>query len=308
MSTKALFYLHAFFALILNMVVLVCHSDEVDRANIQTTTVSDEFPEYLEWRTIFGFAPEPDLVLLDTDYIAKECSSLSNIAVKKTRSKESKKIALDLCEEVKIGRITEDQWLDGINSHTQTIYNTEYYCATCIQMYIRDRRPLPRGLGVYVLALVPATDWYEDEYIIEFRYLFARLGNAIGDARIAVWLGNPPDINKFELGFGAIDTERSKQYCNKLDLDYNNGPYILISKTYPDDLIKNSDYIIIKFNGIAKNRVGRVLNRLEQELRLNRVDEKRRVLLYEEVKQRLLSMYDEHNEAFKEIVVKWVGG
>ena len=62
---------------------------------------------------------------------------------------------------------------------------------------------------------------------------------------------------------------------------------------------EGDEFVLIKLNEISSNRVIKILNILEQDLRLANDIRKRR-LIFEEIKQRLLSVADRKSDLVKE--------
>ena len=67
------------------------------------------------------------------------------------------------------------------------------------------------------------------------------------------------------MGFSNfIDVPRSKFYCDLFRLNYNDGPYVVVTNVRPDTLSSGKEAVFVKLNNITGERVLRVLNVLEE--------------------------------------------
>jgi hypothetical protein len=155
----------------------------------------------------------------------------------------------------------------------------------------RGAKKLPSGYKVYSLFLLPSTNWHDEE-IRSLRTTFQDFGDAIGSEKAAIWFTNADDSKP--------DFVRSKTYCDKFNLNYDDGPYVVTMKSLPENVRQGDSVVIVKLGGISSERVVSVLNVLEQDLRTEK-DTKHRALLFEEIKQRLLTVKDRHGSELKEI-------
>lgn len=209
------------------------------------------------------------------------------------------------CEAYRGGEIDGDQWLLRLSP----VLRPTPRCPPgmlCRLIEVPPLRPIPKGYKTYSLALVPSTG-YERSEVERIREAFFAFGEAIGPARGAIWF-EPNQTVKFEYSQRTterpiVDINRSKQYCDQFALNYNDGPFIVTSDRRPDTVIKGDEKIVIRLGGISGDRVVRVLNVLEQDLRTER-DIRKRALLFEEVKQRVLSAVDRHGEVLKEVTLQ----
>jgi hypothetical protein len=125
---------------------------------------------------------------------------------------------------------------------------------------------------------------------------FLSFGYAIGEKGAATLLIDPSE---------EVDLEWSKFYCDRLGLNYNDGPYVVTSPKRPDLLRKGDEFVVLRFSNIAPDRAVMLLNELERELRTQLAASKR-TLEYEEVKQRMLTFTDRNSDLLKDVFVKLV--
>ncbi len=136
-----------------------------------------------------------------------------------------------------------------------------------------------------------ATEKLEDE-LDSIKEHFSNFGDSIGNNNAAIWFSKD--------SYSSLpDIERSKFYCDLLGINYNDGPYIITSRKRPDLITQNDEFSLIKLNGISSKRIVKILNVVEQDIRLTR-DFSKRKLIFEEIKQRLLSVADRNPDLVKE--------
>src|SRR4029077_1287056 len=147
----------------------------------------------------------------------------------------------------------------------------------------------------YSLFLIPDARWRDAEYqqpMAAIWKTFDAFGRSIGDRRVAIWF---LDLD------GKLDIDRSKFYCDRFGLGYNDGPYVVTTKKRPDLLQPKDEIVVIKLGGISAARIPSVLQVLEQDLRTNR-DIRRGTLVYEEVKQRMLTLSEKYPDALQDVL------
>jgi hypothetical protein len=173
------------------------------------------------------------------------------------------------------------------------------FSALCAQdkavvlMGTKKKGTVPTGYKAYSLFLIPSSDWQtKTQELRDLRSAFSDFGDAIGDQKLAVWFSNEDDTK--------VDVNRSKTYCDKLGLSYNDGPFVVTTKSHPDALRTGEQAVVIKLSGIAIPRAISILNILEQDLRTER-EIRSRSLLFEEVKQRLMTVKDRHGSELKDL-------
>jgi hypothetical protein len=195
-------------------------------------------------------------------------------------------------------------WLDRVRSAQAVLDEFDPNPTLHDAILVEPRRAVPRTASTYVLFLVTSRAY--DHSLPELRSAFEDLGNAIGGRDLAVWFENPKDPDR-------VDIDRSKWYCDhvfdflNLGLDYNSGPYVVITSKRPDEWTRASDLVILKLAGISEPRTIALLNDLEQELRATG-QVQRAPLIFKEIEERLLSATDRHPNIFHDIAVMVVGG
>jgi hypothetical protein len=63
---------------------------------------------------------------------------------------------------------------------------------------------------------------------------FGRFGQAIGDDNLAVWFWKRKQVVDTKLA-SNIDIQRSDRFCTAFKLDPAQGPYLVVTSTYPDE-------------------------------------------------------------------------
>lgn len=232
--------------------------------------------------------PDDYFIDLECRELAKEANGADNIV----------KTIDSLCIQKKQGTVSESQWLFEMDSIARSIQNETSNCTNCMTKILKTRQPIPSDFSVYALALFPSPELIQNPtWIFKFIKTFSSFGDSIGDSNAAIWLGGR--YNNY------IDVERNKKYCIKYDLSFNNGPYIVITKNRPDLHKKGDEFIFIKLNGISNERIVRLLNIIEEDLRNNR-NIRKRTLLFEEVKNRMLTFAENNKQELKDIIIKLV--
>jgi hypothetical protein len=151
---------------------------------------------------------------------------------------------------------------------------------------INVQEPVPKDYKAYALFLFPSTEWREKNKHADLQLLhkkFKDFGEAIGDKNAAVWFKGHSST--------TVDVERSKFYCRKFNLSYNDGPYVLVSKKRPDYLKSDDEIVAIKLSNISTSKIVPILNTLEQDLLINQKINRRK-LLFEEIKQRIFTVVE----------------
>ncbi|MFA5923832.1 MAG: hypothetical protein WC856_21485 [Methylococcaceae bacterium] len=251
------------------------------------------------------------LVVPDKYYIAERCSEPQNTLkwvrddkelLRTVDIKAAERVAMEisfLCEKEAKGEISHDSWLELFQELSGTLESLTDPCGRtvmCEKIFLPPPKPLPNNFDAYTIFLFPSAEWSQSERnsdLQTIRRTFASFGDSIGHIKAAIWFTKDRHSN-------LPDIERSKYYCDLLKLNYNDGPYIVTSRKRPDGILSKDDFIIIKLNGIVPNRINYVLNILEQDLRTD-AKLRKRSLIYEEIKQRLLSIADRNPEIVKEL-------
>lgn len=159
---------------------------------------------------------------------------------------------------------------------------------------------LPAGLESYSLFLIPDDRWRRGDFADERAALweaFFSFGRSIGDSHAAIWFLDQED---------NVDFLRSQEYCRQFRLSYNDGPYVVTMKKRPDLLEPDDEIVVIRMGGIAPNRVLTILNRLSQDLRTSG-EIGTGILVYEELKQRILTLVESYPEGARAFVSVFLG-
>jgi hypothetical protein len=183
--------------------------------------------------------------------------------------------------------LDSEAWLQGIREIAAEA-ESERRCDRCVIEEVLPGQPVPAGYGSYLVFLNPSREYegYGDPDYLEPTYTaFKRFGDAIGDTRAAIWFSTPTGFN---------DAERARAYCDAVNLDYDSGPYIVITPIRPDRWVRGTEVFYLRLGGIEPARAVVLLNTLEQQVRTGTVTELG--LLYEELRQRVLSIVS--NEKF----------
>lgn len=226
----------------------------------------------------------------DLGHLFEDQIYLSSAEVRQLRGR-----GLKLCSEFAKRNISGDEAVVALD---QVLKSFEYAvgCQSCLAVFVPPDAPVPVGYPVYVTAIFTSREQKHDQdWFVSFFTVFANFGHAIGDRKLAVWLGGS--------GTGWVDIERGKLYADRFGLDYNHGPYIVVTSVRPDLAEQGDEIIYLRFGGIDKDRVIRVMNRLEQDLRRDR-EISGEALIYEEVKQRFFSSV----KAFKDTALVVLAG
>jgi hypothetical protein len=236
--------------------------------------------------------------LPDPYFVGSECSSVLRRA--RAHSQPLSNIAIRLCADFQSQRIQEEAWLEGMNE-LESELSPRFMPFSIV----------PRDYQAYSLFLVPSAEWkYKPADLGSLHNAFLNFGEAIGPKNAAVWFvkGSSGPIFKtsakeIETLMKSVDIERSKYYCDKLNLNYNEGPFVVTTRRRPDLLRSGDEIIVIKFHDIDGSRITSVLNVLEQDLRTQREISKR-TLLYEEIKQRIQTAAGQHSESLRHVLVE----
>ena len=131
----------------------------------------------------------------------------------------------------------------------------------------------------------------EKKRIEALKKSFVLFSDSIGEKNIGIWVGST--LDKFS-------TKESKKLCDKYNLSYNDGPYLIISKNNPLINNVNINDIIIDFSGINYNRIKYILNEIEQDIRRNEYPLSGK---YHEYRHFIFSKYENNEEFINEILI-----
>jgi len=231
--------------------------------------------------------------LVDPHFVGSECARWTATAGQVGQSDLTAKIT-DVCGRYRSGQLTGDQWLEAFDPIARAT-DAAIPCPNCFRILLPRRAPIPRGFAAYTMFLVPSAEWQVmPADLRQLRQKFDSFGDAVGDTKAAIWFVEDPRSSK-------LDVARSKSYCDRLKLDYNDGPYVVTSRARPDDIAAGDEVVVIRLSGVASERIIRILNILEQDLRTN-VQLQKRKLLFEEIKQRVLTAAERNPEIVKGLI------
>jgi hypothetical protein len=171
-----------------------------------------------------------------------------------------------------------------------------------LRIYVPPAELMPSDFAAYSLFLFPSAEWggieLKDE-LNKIRNAFSSFGDATGNQIAAIW---------FTTRFDGVtpDIGRSKYYADRFGLNYNDGPFVVTSSVRPDAVTEKDELVVIKLGGVSAKRVVKILNVLEQDLRRH-ISIRKRPLIFEEIKQRLLSAFDDNPEIEKELKKDAIG-
>lgn len=237
--------------------------------------------------------------LPDAQFVLNQCKQL----LSETMYRQTVRIR-EACTAYENDRIDGDTWLRRLSLVLRPTPRCPPFML-CSLRVVLPLVPIPKGFKSYSVALFP-TIGDEPSEIEQIREAFFAFGDAIGEHHIAIWFDPGQTVAQHVHGRRAeakVDVSRSKYYCDQFGLNYNDGPYIVTTERRPDTVSDADERIVVELGGISGNRVVRVLNVLEQDLRTER-EVRTRTLLFEEVKQRLLSAVDRHGETLKNIAIE----
>lgn len=266
-----------------------------------------------------------NLVVPDSYYVAKRCSEAQD-TLKCVRDGKELLIKVDikaaelvaskmssLCDKEAKGEISGDLWFEQFEKLSDSLESLTYSCGQTVHgedkaiLFLPPApKTIPTNFKAYTMFLFPSVEWSKpalEKDLRAIRSAFASFGASIGDTRAAIWFTEDRRSH-------LPDIRRSKEYCDRLKLSYNDGPYIVTSLKRPDEILSkvkrpdgilsNDELVVIKLDGITSDRIVKVLNILEQDLRTD-AKIRKRSLIYEEIKQRLLSFADRNPDIVREL-------
>jgi hypothetical protein len=254
-----------------------------------------------------GFAQPADTydLLPDRYYVKTECATLQQAASAYPALAAEGLTVRTICDQYAASGDGQ-AWLTAIEPHATKIRsydpNSGLYAGTTLSS---DQR-IPNTYNVYALFLVTSDTYVNDLPSYNALYgAFKSFGDGIGSDRLAVWFRNRPPDAGFDVG-------RAKDYADqfqlqKLNLGYNDGPFLIITSSYPDRPQSLDKVTILRFAGLAPDNVVALLNVAEQEMRTQAQIDKR-ALVYEEVKQRLFATLKSHPDFLKNVALFAISG
>lgn len=239
----------------------------------------------------------PHVVIPDARFVDVQCNGIRQLAVPRKSLDADESGALTTLERMCTRRPTSDTADNWAKFFGDTLNKLDRSLFAPGRGPIFNAKTLPTEYRTYTIFLVPDATWATNQRAAELATLhqvFRNFGDAIGQSEAAIWLWLPNSAR--------VDVLRSKDYCDKWKLNYNDGPYVVTTMIRPDRVTAADDKLVIKLGGVSPARVARVLNVLEADLR-RRLEPRRGNVLYEEVKQALFSAFDQHRDTIVEIGV-----
>lgn len=236
------------------------------------------------------------MVVPDEEWIERQCRGLAareSTHDAEERALERAKEACDVFEASATDRPARDAWV-----RTMLAIQNDVGPGAMRAFVPVFGEVLPAGLETYSLFLLPDPRWRSSDLATERAALwesFFSFGRSIGDDHAAIWFLDQED---------NADVERSQEYCDQFGLSYNDGPYVVVTRKRPDLVDVDDEILVVRMGGIGPDGVQAVLNRLAQDLRRGEHDPGG--LVYEEIKQRLLTRvrsYPEAVRAFASVVL-----
>ncbi len=199
-----------------------------------------------------------------------------------------------LCKDYSHHQIDGDQWLSLVEPIRDQISAT-LPRETTIRIST-SHEAVPAGYGAYAILLIPNfASQFQRTRMMRLRAAFFDLGQSIGNKKLAIWLGadNHTDLYNYD---------ESRWYCDRFGLDYMRGPYIVVTAARPDKWRPSEEFLEVRLTNLSPSGMISVIETLDQALRRNQEGSPsgRWVLLYEEIKNRLLS--PDYKRIFSEIV------
>jgi hypothetical protein len=135
---------------------------------------------------------------------------------------------------------------------------------------VKGKEPIPRqDFKTWSLFLLTDADWLVPENAQRLQQLYDRsklFGRIIGEKHAAVWfwkrdmsLTNPALAEN-------VDVERAVAYAKILGRKPSEGPYLVFTTTYPDELTAPSAYQVITLQGRSAKDIDLLLDELGNQL------------------------------------------
>ena len=185
---------------------------------------------------------------------------------------------------------------------------------------------IPGDYKTYTLFLIPSDSWSTERQDIVEEELwnnFYKFGEGIGSDNLSVWFVESHKSEKCHIyesanGTGVIeppktfyyrkvqpiegvntDIRRCKDYCDKFELNYNEGPFLVITEKHPD-VCSKKDISVVKFNNLTPNKVILFLNEVQMNIRTGK--QKKGVSRFTYVLEILNTWISEHKEDITKLV------
>lgn len=121
------------------------------------------------------------------------------------------------------------------------------------------------------LFLICNPDWVASSRSAELAHLYQRFrsfGDAIGRDNLAVWFWKRRgDVNDPQLA-ANVDVARSAEYCRVLGRAPSEGPYLVVTNSYPDLAAFPAERAVFALGAAAPAELAKLLNTLTDQLLL----------------------------------------
>lgn len=231
-------------------------------------------------------------VLPDKLYVDARCTKVGELAKKDTESGVAIRHVLTHCAEARAGSMSVSEWVEVTEPLIAQILAREE-CDNCLHAELTVRQEIPRNLKTYTMFLAPSEAWrsaVESEDLADLRRGFLSFGESIGPAHGAIWLADRMKV---------VDVIRSQSYCDRFNLDYDDGPYLVFTEVRPD--LTRKAAIVLRLDGIGPDGAVRIMEALAQDLRREKKPSKTGLLL-RELGEFFKSLAEKHPEIVKRII------
>lgn len=169
-----------------------------------------------------------------------------------------------------------------------------------VALPVEPSDPIPSNFKTFSLFLVPES-WNaaNPSELTELKSAFEQFGNAIGHEHVAVWF-------LMDGGSEALDFERMRKYSERLQLAFEQGPYVVTTLKYPDSVRNGDKVLTIQLANVNAVRATAILSILENDL--HKYDEanpqfREQALELERIQQVLLSTIERESDTMKGVLV-----
>jgi hypothetical protein len=237
-----------------------------------------------------------NFVLPDRFYVHRRCSDVSEFAKRLSNPsdevRELSELVAKNCAAVANQTLSAAEWVDSTEPVVASL-SAKIECPNCVNVDLSVRQAIPRNLATYTLLLVPSDAWLvkNPKSVGNLRRAFLNFGRSIGPLHGAIWLADPEN---------GIDVVRSKDYADRFDLDYGDGPYIIFTNQRPDTAGAKR-LIVLRLDGIDVPGTIKLLDQIAGELRNNRKPSQTALLL-SELKEYFVALAVKHPELLKRLI------
>jgi len=132
-----------------------------------------------------------------------------------------------------------------------------------IKKMIRPDQVVDSHIDSWILFLISDFAFLKKVNLFEIKETFKNFGESVYDQHLAVWISDKK---------GKPDIKKMRYYCyEKFGLDFNHGPYIVITKIHPDVRKKNDPFFRIKLYAIDAERICWLLNTIAFSINENKI-------------------------------------